>query len=107
MKCCGLKRGIIYLTTLDGSSGCIDSGAIWKEANVFKPKISFWVLSELNLMPKRSLRATEVKTLAELAQFYTQQQNKEPAMVQIVSWKDQVNRGIPINKIAEGYESHL
>jgi len=41
------------------------------------------VLSELNLMPKRSLRATEVKTLAELAQFYTQQQNKEPAMVQV------------------------
>jgi hypothetical protein len=62
------------------------------------------VLSELNLIPSRSLRATEVKTLAELAQFFTQQQNKEPTMVQIVSWKAQVDKGTPIKEIAKNYE---
>jgi hypothetical protein len=62
------------------------------------------VLSELNLSPKRSFKATEVKTLTELAQFYMQQKNKEPTMVQIVSWKDQVNKGTPIKEIAKNYE---
>lgn len=62
------------------------------------------VLAELKLIPQKKLKINDIKTLTELAQFYTQRTNKEPAMIQLVSWRTQLDKGTPIKEIAKSYE---
>jgi hypothetical protein len=59
------------------------------------------VLSELDVQKSKTLKADEIKSLAELIQYYRQHEKKEASIDEIRNWKMKIDKGVKPSFLAQ------